>query len=141
MPKVTIIPSDGIVIVDGRGFKVDLSTPGNVHAIQWDGVNGWVEYNDGKLNAPVTQADYDSLVVPAIAAWEVARAAADAPLPPPNPAVTRRAEILRGLYAIDMQSVRPVRAKLAGTATAEDDARLASLEAQAQTLRTELEGI
>lgn len=50
----------------------------------------------------------------------------------------RRAEIMRELDAIDMQSVRPLRAKLKGTATAEDEARLASLEAQAQTLRAEL---
>ena len=53
----------------------------------------------------------------------------------------RRIEIQRELDAIDMQSVRPLRAKLAGTATAEDEARLASLEAQAQTLRTELAGL
>lgn len=53
----------------------------------------------------------------------------------------RRAAILRELDAIDLQSVRPVRAKLAGTATAEDEAKIAALEAQAQTLRTELAGL
>jgi|GEM_PF-5660445 len=53
----------------------------------------------------------------------------------------RRADIQRELDAIDMQSVRPLRAKLAGTATAEDEARLASLETQAQTLRAELAGL
>lgn len=50
----------------------------------------------------------------------------------------RCAVILRELDAIDLQSVRPVRAKLAGTATPEDEAQIAALEAQAQTLRTEL---
>lgn len=53
----------------------------------------------------------------------------------------RRIGIQRELDAIDLQSVRPLRAKLAGTATAEDEARLASLEAQAQTLRAELAGL
>ncbi len=53
----------------------------------------------------------------------------------------RCAAIQRELDAIDLQSVRPLRAKLAGTATADDEARLASLEAQAQTLRTELAGL
>jgi hypothetical protein len=53
----------------------------------------------------------------------------------------RCAAIQRELDAIDLQSVRPVRAKLAGTATAEDETRLASLEAQAQTLRAELAGL
>lgn len=62
-------------------------------------------------------------------------------LPRPDTIATRRAAILRELDAIDLQSVRPLRAKLAGTATAEDEARLASLEAQAQTLRTELAGL
>lgn len=55
--------------------------------------------------------------------------------------IDRRIEILRELDAIDMQSVRPLRAKLAGTAAADDEARLTSLEAQAQTLRTELAGL
>lgn len=52
--------------------------------------------------------------------------------------IDRQAQIQRELDAIDLQSVRPVRAKLAGTATAEDEAKIAALEAQAQTLRTEL---
>lgn len=62
-------------------------------------------------------------------------------LPRQNTIATRRSAILRELDAIDRQSVRPVRAKLAGTATAEDEARLVSLEAQTQTLRTELAGL
>lgn len=50
-------------------------------------------------------------------------------------------EIKNSLTLIDAQSTRPLRAKLSGTGTAEDEARLASLEAQAQTLRTELAGL
>lgn len=50
----------------------------------------------------------------------------------------RCAAILRELDAIDMQSVRPVRAKLAGTATPEDEAKIASLEERASKLRHEL---
>lgn len=53
----------------------------------------------------------------------------------------RRAAVMRELDAIDMQSIRPVRAKQAGTATAEDEAKIAALEAQAQTLRIELAGL
>lgn len=84
MPRVTIVPADSLVIVDGRGLNVSLSLPGHVHAIQWDGRTGWVEHNDGMPNTPMTQAEYDVLVVPALAAWELARAAADAP-PEPTP--------------------------------------------------------
>lgn len=85
MPRVTIVPADSLVIVDGRGLSVSLTLPGNVHAIQWDGRTGWVEYSDGTPNTQMTQAEYDALVVPALAAWESARAAADAP-PEPTPA-------------------------------------------------------
>lgn len=82
MPRVTIVPADSLVIVDGRGLNVSLTLPGHVHAIQWDGRTWWVEHNDGTPNTPVTQTEYDVLVVPALAAWESARAAADAPPPP-----------------------------------------------------------
>jgi len=84
MPRVTIVPADSLVIVDGRGLNVSLTLPGHVHAIQWDGLTGWVEHSDGTPNTPMTQAEYDALVVPALAAWESARAAADAPPPPPT---------------------------------------------------------
>lgn len=47
-------------------------------------------------------------------------------------------EIQSLLTANDLASVRPLRAKLAGTATEADDARLAELEEQAQALRAEL---
>lgn len=53
----------------------------------------------------------------------------------------RRAEILGLLNDIDLQSVRPLRAQLAGVATEDDTTKLAALEAQAQTLRVELEGL
>lgn len=50
----------------------------------------------------------------------------------------RITEIQSLLTANDLASVRPLRAKLAGTATEFDDARLAELEEQAQALRAEL---
>ncbi|WP_430735376.1 hypothetical protein [Halodesulfovibrio aestuarii] len=50
----------------------------------------------------------------------------------------RIAEIQQQLTANHLASVRPLRAKVAGTATPEDEARLVELEAQAQALRTEL---
>lgn len=61
--------------------------------------------------------------------------------PEPTPEQTkeiRRNEIVTTLQTIDLQSVRPLRAKVAGTATADDERILAELEAQAVTLRAEL---
>lgn len=43
--RLTIIPNDNMVIIDGVGAIVDLShLPATVHAIQWDGSAGEVEY-------------------------------------------------------------------------------------------------
>lgn len=67
----------------------------------------------------------------------------DASLTKPEPtevenAQQRIAEIQQQLTVNDLASVRPLRAKVAGTATEFDETRLAELEAQAQALRTEL---
>lgn len=50
----------------------------------------------------------------------------------------RKAEILSRLQAIDTESVRPLRAKLSGNSTEEDDKKLADLESEAVKLRAEL---
>ena len=44
--KLTIIRDMGLVHVDGRGHdELDLSSvPADVHAVQWDGSNGEIEY-------------------------------------------------------------------------------------------------
>ncbi|SHI82104.1 DUF5320 domain-containing protein [Halodesulfovibrio aestuarii] len=50
----------------------------------------------------------------------------------------RITEIQQLLTANDLASVRPLRAKVAGRATEEDEARLEELEDQAEALREEL---
>lgn len=49
--KLTIIPSDGFVNVDGdpKHIPLDLSgcgVPVDVHALQWFDVQGWIEFSD-----------------------------------------------------------------------------------------------
>lgn len=46
--KLTIIPADKAVYKDGYSYSgLDLSDfPQNVHALQWDGESGWVEFKD-----------------------------------------------------------------------------------------------
>ena len=63
----------------------------------------------------------------------------DEPAPQPfyDPAIARLAEIERELAELDMKTIRPLRAKLADTATQEDTDVLNDLETQAQTLRNE----
>lgn len=43
--RVTIIRDDNTVIVDGERQTVDCSSlPADVHALQWDGARGEIEY-------------------------------------------------------------------------------------------------
>ena len=46
--KLTIIKDDGAVYVDGLSYAnlVLNSIPANVHALQWDGLAGHIEYID-----------------------------------------------------------------------------------------------
>ena len=54
MATLTIIKDDKFVAVDSIGFVLDaVDLPTNVHAIQWDGSSGWIEYNDGTANETI----------------------------------------------------------------------------------------
>lgn len=58
--KLTIIPIDGAVYVDDVSFSnMDLSScniPSDVHALQWNGVKGWIEFvEDEDFNKPNNQ--------------------------------------------------------------------------------------
>jgi hypothetical protein len=56
--KLTIIPVDGSVGEDGKFYDgLDLSScniPSNVHALQWDDVSGWIEFNEPISNEEIT---------------------------------------------------------------------------------------
>jgi hypothetical protein len=56
--KLTIIPVDGSVGEDEVFYnELSLSScaiPANVHALQWDGVAGWIEFNEAIPNEEIT---------------------------------------------------------------------------------------
>jgi hypothetical protein len=56
--KLTIIPADGSVGENEKFyFGLDLSScnvPVNVHALQWDGVAGWIEFNEPIPNEEIS---------------------------------------------------------------------------------------
>lgn len=100
--KLTIIPSDGAVYKDGVSYSslsiVDV--PSNIHALQWNGEKGWIEFvadeNFSRLeNEPITALP--TWALSAVSKWdeakaveEAARAAAEAletqtELNPPQP--------------------------------------------------------
>ena len=62
-------------------------------------------------------------------------------LTPEEQKQVRMAEIKSRLLEIDLESVRPLRAKVSSTSTPEDDATLAALEQEAGALRVELAGL
>ena len=56
--KLTIIPTDGSVGEDGTFYNdlnlTSCAIPANVHALQWDGVIGWIEFNEPIPNEEIT---------------------------------------------------------------------------------------
>lgn len=56
--RLTIIPADGAVGKDDKFYlKLDLSSciiPADIHALQWDGVAGWIEFKDPIPNQEIT---------------------------------------------------------------------------------------
>ncbi len=79
--RVTIIPADGFVSVDGKGYSgLDLSfMDTDIHALQWYNTDGEIERCDSRgrivANEEITNlSPYQS----ALDAWQVANNAADA---------------------------------------------------------------
>jgi hypothetical protein len=72
--RVTIIPVDGYVSVDGRGYnELDLSfIDASIHAIQWFDTEGEIERRDGR--GRIVSNEYIDSIEPyqaAIDAWQV----------------------------------------------------------------------
>jgi len=84
--RITIIPADGFVSVDGVGFVgLNLSfMSSNIHALQWYDTDGEIERKDsrGRVVSNETITDitpYQS----AIDAWQAAKDAAEEEQTPP----------------------------------------------------------
>ena len=65
--KVSIIPSDKTIIVDGQALTFDYDIDPTIHAIQWDEDSGEIEYNDGIANEQFTDS---TLVDTLVSAYE-----------------------------------------------------------------------
>ena len=92
MARITIIPSDSFVAVDGvsRPAALDLSgcgIPADVHALQWYDTRGWVEFNDDNdpFTPKVPNQDITELPVWANACVAVHNAWTPPPAPEPTP--------------------------------------------------------
>ena len=79
--RVTIIPTDGFVSVDGEGYsKLDLAfMDADIHALQWYDTEGEIERADSRGRIAANEAITDLIPYqPALDAWQVAKAAAEA---------------------------------------------------------------
>jgi hypothetical protein len=63
MSVITLIPSYKQMILDGDAVNFDLKLDTNIHAVQWDGSKGHIEYNDGSSNEEITEFDEDGWIV------------------------------------------------------------------------------
>ena len=135
--NITVIPSDSLIIKDGVALSVVFSSQENMHALQWYGAHGKIEFTDG----PSEHFTDPEIIAPFVAAFntEAARPQAiEASLPSPSSAQIRASVIVSRLTAIDVASIRALRAKVIGKGKGADDAKLSALDAEADTLRAEL---
>lgn len=74
MPRVTVVPDDRLVIVDGKALTFDFSAPKRMHALQWDGEQGHIEWQGSEDEPPhneILAADsYTDQVAPYVELWK-----------------------------------------------------------------------
>ncbi len=103
--KLTIIPVDGAVYENGVCYSglTWEGTPVNVHALQWQDIAGWIEFNDGQPNEEITSLP--SWALNAEAAWTVA----NTPVPPPLPTAEQNKQTASSkLYSTDWTTIPDV---------------------------------
>lgn len=74
MPRVTVVPADKLVIVDGQALNFDFNAPGRMHALQWDGLQGHIEWlgsgDEPPHNEPLAADSYAGQVAPFVKLWQ-----------------------------------------------------------------------
>ena len=86
--RMTILPSDGVIGLDGVFLHVAVGAPDNVHAIQIYDTFAEIEYNDGKPNAKVTGSALAALSDPYLSVYQAEQQRIEAQIAvstPPTP--------------------------------------------------------
>lgn len=90
--KLTVIPDDRLITKDGETLIFDYAVDAAIHAIQWDGSQGEIEYKDRtRFNETFTDL---ALVQPYVDAFEAERLAR---IPPPPTTEEIREEKRKGI--------------------------------------------
>lgn len=53
--RLTIVADDKRVTVDGEGLVFDFPISPEIHAVQWNGASGEIEYNNGTGNTAILE--------------------------------------------------------------------------------------
>lgn len=74
MPRVTVVPADRLVIVDGLALNLDFTAPERMHALQWDGEQGHIEWlgsgDEPPYNEPLDADSYADQVACYVDVWQ-----------------------------------------------------------------------
>ena len=101
---ITVIMSESLVSIQGQALVLDLAPARDVHAIQWDGNKGHVEYSDGRGVLHFGEECHASLLGPYVSAWEaeMRRLTEEAgkPLPLEQARLAKLAEINNGYESV-----------------------------------------
>lgn len=96
--RLSVIFDDALVMKDGVGYRVTLPDEPDVHAIQWSGETGEIEYRD--QHTPNEAIDDESVLAPYLALWQAAHDAASAPPAEPPRRLIRKSLVQERIHAI-----------------------------------------
>ena len=81
MSRVTVVPADRLVIVDGQALTFAFNAPERMHALQWNGKQGHIEWlgsgDEPPHNEPLAADSYAGQVAPYVELWEEEKARLD----------------------------------------------------------------
>ncbi|MFR9014478.1 MAG: hypothetical protein ACLVI5_13100 [Desulfovibrio piger] len=118
---VTVIPSDGIVSVDGEVLFLDSITSETFHALQWHDGAGHVEPAGDRPNEELSADDYKERVAPYVALWEEEKRRLEAEAAAAEEAYNSLENVkARKLVAIDAQTSAAIMAGFECEATPSD---------------------
>lgn len=75
--KVTVVPIDKTIIVDGRALNLAFAAPADLHALQWLDNQGWLEFVGGRANQTLAAEDYATIVKPYVDIFQAEAARLD----------------------------------------------------------------
>ena len=118
---VTVIPSDGIISVDGEVLFLDGIKSETFHALQWYDGAGHVEPGNGLPNEELSTDDYAGRVAPFVALWEEEKRRLEAEAAAAEEAYNSLENVkARKLTAIDAQTSSAIMAGFECEATPPD---------------------